>query len=417
MRSLVNRLPPILLLLLACAPPDRPTVPRGDAPVRLPSPLENAGEAIYRRENCARCHTQFDVAPAAGPAALPGFKPAALFDARVGPDLGLEGHRRSDDWHFAHLYAPDVVAPGSRMPASRHLFEAAGGDRPRPGQEAVALVAYLQGLGRARRDVWAEFRSREPEVPAPAAVPEADRLDRGSSLYAAHCVACHGEAGDGRGPASGLLRCAPRDFTAGRYRFRSSPASERPRDADLFRSITLGTGTGAAMPGFHFLPVEERWALVLRIKDFCPSLRGTGLRLEAGAGRVADRAAETGDRPHRDAGGEGRPVEEGRALFAQLGCADCHGAAGTGLTADEAGATWTDGFDVVVPRSGDLTHGCARRGGGSDEAFARALMWGVGAAMPSYAAVLEGRPEAARALRQYLESAAAAAGEAPRPPP
>jgi mono/diheme cytochrome c family protein len=393
----------LLLPALSCSPPDRtPEAPGGPAvggPARNARPItaaERAGEEVYRREGCPRCHTLLDTPPPLGPAVLPGPPDVGPVASRVGPDLGLEGHRRSDDWQLAHLYAPDIVVPGSRMPASRHLFAPGVSGRPEPLEDALRLVTYLQSLGRRSRDVWAEFRSREPLVPPPAPVPSAERLRRGERLYARHCAACHGAAGDGRGPAAALFRFPPRDFTAAHYRFRSQPSSSPPRDADLFRAVTLGAGTGAAMPGFYFLPAEDRWALVLRVKEFSPALRGTGLDAASGPPPLPQpREAETRSETGPDAG---------RDLYERLGCGACHGPDGSGLTREEAGALWADPEGVPVPLSGDLTHACSRRGGGSQEAFARALLQGVGSPMPSYADAIGDPLAAAGALLRHLEA-------------
>ena len=357
---------------------------------------------MYRREGCARCHTLFDLPPEDGPAVLPGAPEEGLIGSRVGPDLGLEGHRRSDDWHMAHLYAPEIVVPGSRMPASRHLFRAGAAGEIAPSEDALRLVEYLQALGRTRRDVWAEFRSRDPGVPAPDRAGEGDRLERGKRLYAEHCVTCHGASGDGRGPAAPLLLFPPRDFTAGYYRFRSVRASEPPRDADLFRAITLGTGTGAAMPGFYFLPAEDRWSLVRRIKEFSQAARGAPLQVAAGEETASPKGSWEYD----------TEAVEGRSIWDRFECAACHGPEGKGLTRDQAGARWSDPAGVAVPRSGDLTHACSRRGGGSIEAFARALRFGVGSPMPSFAEDLDDPVRAARSLLRHLESARAG----PEPP-
>lgn len=395
--ALLARLTVLSALLCACAPaaepPGVPGAPPAEADARPLTPDEAAGEAVYRREGCGRCHTQFDAPPARGAVSLPGASDSGPLASRVGPDLGLEGHRRSDDWQQAHLYAPEILVPGSRMPASRHLFRPGGGAAPEPTEEARQLVAYLQGLGRQHRDVWAEFRSREPGIPEPSDVPASDRLERGDGLYRQHCAACHGAAGDGRGPAAGLLLFPPRDFTTAYYRFRSAPASGPPRDADLFRVITLGTGTGSAMPAFYFLSDEERWALVLRIKEFSPALRGAGLKAEGAAASPSPASAR-----------EGTDLARGKDLWDRLECATCHGPAGRGMTPREAGALWADAAGVAVPRSGDLTHACSRRGGGSEEAFARALIYGVGSAMPSFADDLGEPIGAARALIRHLEA-------------
>jgi mono/diheme cytochrome c family protein len=381
---------------------------QAEPPARPQTAQEQAGRAIYDRENCARCHALLGQPRGSGPDDLPAPPPAAAIPSRVGPDLGLEGHRRSDDWQLAHLYAPDVLVPGSPMPASRHLFRVAEGGLPVPADEARALVAWLQSLGRGRRDVWAEFRAREPEIPAPEAAPQGERLELGGRLYARHCVACHGEAGDGRGPAAPLLARPPRSFVSAAYRFRSNGPWDRPRDADLFRSITLGAGTGAAMPAFYFLPAAERWALVARIKAFSPALAGSDLEREPSATTPAAEtpAATPAAAPAPPSPGADQVVmiESGRALWSSLGCARCHGDDAAGRSARASGMTWADADGEPIGSSGDLRHSCSRRAGGSDEAFDRVIRHGLGAAMPSFGEALAGQPGAAQALRLFVES-------------
>lgn len=271
------------------------------------------------------------------------------------------------------------------MPASRHLFRPSGG-LPAPTPEARDLVAYLQALGRGRRDIWAEWRRHEVDVPIPPAV-DGSLAGRGQDLYRRHCAACHGEAGDGRGGAAPFFTVAPRNFTA--------PAAGRaPDDADLYRTITLGSGTGAAMPSFYWLEERDRWALVLAVKQLSPAPRATGLAPEARD--VADRLPP----------GDGRPDEKrresGRALWNDLGCGTCHGDAGAG-----------------VQGSGpDLTHPCGLRAGASPEALDRSIRRGAGTAMPSYA---DAMPDASsrRLLVDYVgglsEGATTSRGTPDRP--
>ncbi len=363
----------------------------GDPHTVLATEGERAGKAVYGAENCSRCHTLFDRPRPDGPPNLPPGPAAGDTGSRVGPDLGLEGHRHSDEWHYAHLYAPAAVVRGSRMPASRHLFRPAGG-LPVPTRAAVDLVAYLQALGRGRRDIWAEWRRLDPDVPPPP-VADGALLDRGRELYSRHCASCHGNAGDGRGEAAVFFAFAPRDLTAGHYRFKSTPAGRPPADADLFRTITIGSGIGAAMPAFYWLLERDRWALVLAVKRFSPTLRDTGLREDRNATLFP---AGTGEAGKGDLAARSR-------LWDGLGCASCHGADGKGMSRQEAGAAWADAAGAVVPRASDLTHACALRAGASPEALMRSILLGVGSTMPSYADAL---PDAAslRSLIVYIRS-------------
>jgi cytochrome c len=367
----------VLLWVAACGNEPRRS-PGGTGSATLDDPrgaAASAGAEVYRRERCGRCHTLDRPSPAAGESILPGG-PGDL-TSRVGPDLGLEGHRHSDDWHYAHLYAPGLVVPGTRMPAHRHLFVTDPAGRPVPLKEAVDLVAFLQSLGTAEEDVWAAWRSRDPVEPRGRAG-SAELQEGVRSLYARHCEACHGGSGDGRGPAAPLLLFPPRDFTAARYRFRSSAGGAT--DADLFRSITLGGGTGSAMPAFYWLAAEERRALVHLIRSFGPPGEPT-----AGVPQV----------PPPELANPSDPVlvAEGANLWVALACGSCHGADGRGLTREAAGAAWTDAAGDPVPRASDLTDPCAMRGGASPEAILRAVIAGTGGPMPSYADSLPGGRE------------------------
>jgi len=376
----------------ACGPAgsDRGASTAERGPLYLDGERARAGERLFRKELCIRCHTLFDRPPEMGPFVLPAPFEPRLFGSRVGPDLALLGHSRSDEWQLAHLYAPGVLVPGSRMPASRHLFTVIPGEAvPQPTAEARDLVAFLQALGRGRRDIWAESRRLDPDVPPPPAVPRATLLANGSRLYRKNCVPCHGAGGDGLGEAAPLLRFPPRDFVAARYRFRSTPAGSPPLAADLFRSITLGTGMGSAMPSFRHLTPDERWALVVRVMEFSPHLRGVSLEPVASG----ERDGPAADIP--------AAVEAGRRWWQELGCARCHADDGRGIDRLQGGFNWVDQSGVPVPESGDLRHACGLRGGASPAALERAVLNGVGDAMPAYASVLA-PPELAELVAYLL---------------
>ena len=51
----------------------------------------------------------------------------------------------------------------------------------------------------------------------------AQRLVKGGELFQKHCAGCHGAEGRGNGPAAPFLGVRPRDFTVGKYKFRSTP--------------------------------------------------------------------------------------------------------------------------------------------------------------------------------------------------
>jgi len=80
-------------------------------------------------------------------------------------------------------------------------------------------------------------------------------------LYRRHCAHCHGITGDGKGPTAAFLNPYPRDFRAGKFKFKSTEGNAKPTRADLHRILHRGI-PGTAMPSFRLLPEDEREALV-----------------------------------------------------------------------------------------------------------------------------------------------------------
>lgn len=94
--------------------------------------LEQLGRAVYRREGCWYCHSQY-VRPVAGetrrwgPITQAGeyaYDLPHLFSTRrIGPDLSRVGLKFSDAWHLAHFWDPRMLSPDSIMPRFSFLFE------------------------------------------------------------------------------------------------------------------------------------------------------------------------------------------------------------------------------------------------------------------------------------------------------
>jgi cytochrome c oxidase cbb3-type subunit I/II len=104
--------------------------------VRPYTPLELHGRDIYIREGCVSCHTQmvrpfrseverYD--PFNGEYSKAGEyvydHPFLWGSKRTGPDLQRVGGKYSDSWHFNHMYQPDAVSAKSIMPSYPWLFE------------------------------------------------------------------------------------------------------------------------------------------------------------------------------------------------------------------------------------------------------------------------------------------------------
>jgi mono/diheme cytochrome c family protein len=162
-----------------------------------------------------------------------------------------------------------MIVPDSIMPRFPWLFNGVDSTgKPIPTEEMVALVAYIQklgtNLGRWRKGFsYMESGSSIPFAPAS----EAGGLEHGKSVYARRCAGCHGDAGDGRGPAAVFLTTKPRVFKDGVFKFRSTPSGSLPTDADLYRTISMGV-RGTAMPSWHELSETDRLFVIQYIKTF-----------------------------------------------------------------------------------------------------------------------------------------------------
>jgi cytochrome c553 len=188
----------------------------------------------------------------------------------------------------------------------------------------------------------------------------------GWALYDRHCLACHGSAGDGRGPAAPWLWPRPRDFTRGEYKWRSTDVGAAPTRDDLAAAIRWGVA-GTSMHGFGgWLDEAAVGQLVDVVAGFGP-------------GPLATSGPRTAACPPPDAA-------RGAAQWQALGCASCHGAGGKGDGPAAASLTDADGRPAAPY---DLTAHPVRRphapGGDVRAALVDSIASGLaGTAMPGY---------------------------------
>lgn len=78
-------------------------------------------------------------------------------------------------------------------------------------------------------------------------------LKKGEAAYKTNCVTCHGEKGDGNGPAGAMMNPKPRNFAKDAFKKGDKPEQ-------IFESISKGL-EGTAMASFSYLPEEDRWGL------------------------------------------------------------------------------------------------------------------------------------------------------------
>jgi mono/diheme cytochrome c family protein len=108
---------------------------------------------------------------------------------------------------------------------------------------------------------------REPLKLGGKLVPAAT-LNRGKEGYTLYCRACHGDNGDGTGPAAAGYRPPPRDFTSGLFKFAAVASGGLPRDDDLRRSVRYGLH-GTAMLAWD-VDDSDLDAILQYLKTFSP---------------------------------------------------------------------------------------------------------------------------------------------------
>jgi len=110
----------------------------GDDPYpRQPSGVADQGKQVYIEMGCIYCHSQQVRRKGFGADFDRGWgdrqtvardyifqKRVVLGTMRTGPDLFNVGQRLSvEDWHYLHLYDPQITSKGSVMPPFKFLFK------------------------------------------------------------------------------------------------------------------------------------------------------------------------------------------------------------------------------------------------------------------------------------------------------
>lgn len=362
---------------------------------------------------------------------------------RIGPDLSRVGLKYSDAWHLAHFWSPRMLSPDSIMPRFTALFDGphrakivtdADGERslertpvterlfdfdsderivltpnaegllyvPALGKYPViftpndeytgeevqllaasadlqGLVAYLQKLG-THRGKWRDRFEPQRMDASQVIVPRSEEwIAHGKAVYARRCLGCHGEQGDGNGPAAAFMQTdRPRDFTLGVFKFRLTPSGSMPDDGDLLRTITRGV-RGTAMPSWHELPLKDRLAVIQYIKYVLAADRSDAASpyfyfVE----EPAKAPLFVGEPPAPSAA----LVERGRSAWQAAKCWECHGDGGKGDGEKAEGLE--DDFGFPIPPA-NLTTGQFKSGADVKDIF-RTISTGLsGTPMPSFA--------------------------------
>jgi len=239
------------------------------------------------------------------------------------------------------------------------------------------LIAYLQKLG-MNRGKWRDlFEPQKLEV-TDATVPRSSEwIAYGKEVYQRRCLGCHGESGDGNGPAATFMyKQRPRNFAAAVFKFRLTK-EPLPTDGDLLRTITRGV-RGTAMPAWHELHIIDRLAVIQYIK----------YELAVDRSDPAKPYAYFKEEPPGPPLYIGRPpvpseqmLTRAKDVWQNAKCWECHGRTGKGDGEKAPGLKDDLGFPSPPA---DLTAGQFKSGPTVEDIF-RTMTTGLsGTPMPSY---------------------------------
>jgi mono/diheme cytochrome c family protein len=190
----------------------------------------------------------------------------------------------------------------------------------------------------------------EPQELGGKVVPAAV-LAEGEQAYIQYCRACHGDAGDGKGPAARGLRPPPRDFTTGVFKFASVPAGTLPVDADFHRIVRFGLH-GTAMLDWDGIPEAKVQHIIQYLKTLSPRWK------EEEPGEPIPASEDPWKGRVEDAAARGELVYHGLAR-----CQGCHPAYASkeyiyGATKELTGTASADfRDDMYVPELTDSEYG------------------------------------------------------------
>jgi mono/diheme cytochrome c family protein len=215
---------------------------------------------------------------------------------------------------------------------------------------AIAIAASTFGIGRV--DLAAQ----------------PGNAGRGRTVYDEHCAICHGASGAGDGPAASHLIPRPRDFSAGKYKLRTTDTGSVPTDDDLDRSIRQGL-YGTSMPAWDKVLADADLRAVL---DYVKTLSP---RFRTEMPKPISVAVQVPSSPES--------LARGKQVFDRLQCAKCHGTDGRGTGA--VTNTFQDDWRQPL-RAADLTEPWTFHGGATARDLYLRLRTGMsGTPMPSFA--------------------------------
>jgi cytochrome c oxidase cbb3-type subunit 2 len=272
---------------------------------------------------------------------------------------------RSQAWVEDHesgklisLEAATLVS-GSRTPTPMNHGIIAFSD----GVAARNFIEKQGGQIVTAAQVMSENGSSAASAPGKRPVTEKDAR-AGKPLFIRECAGCHGERGDGAGPAAAFLDPKPRNFTKKLFKLRTTQGPV-PTTADILRTIERGI-PGSSMPSFAFLTAEERKLIAAYVLDFADALDTP----EPAAIQLTQAPPATP-----------QSIERGKAVYAEVQCGACHGALGRGDGPAAQGLRDDDGALIKVR---DFTGGLFRGGAAREDLYYRFTTGMDGTPMPAF---------------------------------
>jgi mono/diheme cytochrome c family protein len=249
------------------------------------------------------------------------------------------------------------------------------------------LIAWLCAvvLTSVRAPVLSDVIAVGVEAQGPDVGTEAQR-EAGRAVYVKNCAQCHGEKGDGQGYATPHLFPTPRDFTAGRFKVRTTPSGALPSHQDLVNIIRRGMPY-TSMPAWPNLSEQNVSDLAYFVTTFSPDFSNP------------ESVPKPLELPGAPASSQ-ESIELGKKLYVETGCLKCHGNLGRGD--GPSAPTLMDDFGKPI-RAADLTQPWTFRGGPTREDIFRTMTTGLnGTPMPSFADSL--MPEQRWAITDFIAS-------------
>lgn len=283
----------------------------------------------------------------------------------------------------------------------------------------LLAVVVLAGLGAATFFLTRDRGARDEKVSEPAkpdetTAPVGVALAKGKDLYTNYCGQCHGDKGEGDGPAARFLFPKPRNFTENLFRIVSTD-NRVPTDQDLMQVITNGM-PGSAMFPFGNLSEGDRKELVAYVRHLTRNAYEDRYRKQVAEEKQQldlEDMAQTlnavllpghavpipADLPQKS----GESVTRGAAIY-KTTCAPCHGLTGKG-----DGVQDQKNADGTPTRPRDFTRGIFKGGRDFAQLFHRVWIGMPGSPMPASNSDL--KPNQVADVLQYVLSLSSEAAQ------